>query len=597
MNISFTKIGRVLFYIFVFSLPLFYISNSFVSMEFNKTIFLLPFLSIIAIFTILGIIKEGKFKMRGGFVSFGVIAFLLMAGISTIFFSINPSNSFLGESGSANSLISYLIYGGIFFLGSILIKEKEHIKNVGLFLAASISILNLGFLGRVLIGGDINLPLSSINILALLNVVGIIALFFLFREEKNPTVKGLLSLAFFILGAGLILINFNTAWFVLAIASFLMFWTLVLMNSFKKQNLSLLLVTIISVVLFLFNPTLPFDKGEDVQALGFNESLQIAQHSTFLGGGISSFDETFLQYNPTKLQNGVYFESSTVVFTLVNDLGILGIILFFIPFGYLVIKGFKNILFTKENPYEKMNFISFFILFSLLFFYGFDLVLMSLFFLFSALVAGFSEKEVEISIKKMNSKTMVLILAILSLILMAVLVLNYFYFRNYVAENYYGQAIESHSADRGKAIEYLEESDNYIEKEKTLIGLSQLYLLKASDLYTQSRLLETKEEDRQTILEDCEEFMDLSESKAIRATEISPKDYYTWINLGNIYNNRRYLRDEPVEDKIIACYAKASELAPNNKAAYSALVEIYSELGNIEMREFYLEKIDLIEGK
>ncbi|MDD3032847.1 MAG: hypothetical protein PHF88_02675, partial [Candidatus Pacebacteria bacterium] len=315
------------------------------------------------------------------------------------------------------------------------------------------------------------------------------------------------------------------------------------------------------------------------------------------GGGISSFDETFLQYNPTKLQNGVYFESSTVAFTLINDLGILGIILFFIPFGYLVIKGFKNVLFTKENPYGKMNFISFFILFSLLFFYGFDLVLMSLFFLFSALVAGFSEKEVEISIKKMNSKTMVLILAILSLMLMAVLVLNYFYFRNYVAENYYGQAIESHSVDRGKAIEYLEESDNYVEKEKTLIGLSQLYLLKASDLYTQSRLLETKEEDRQTILEDCEEFMDLSESKAIRATEISPKDYYTWINLGNIYNNRRYLRDEPVEDKIIACYTKASELAPNNKAAYSALVEIYSELGNIEMREFYLEKIDLIEGK
>ena len=84
MNISFTKIGRFLFYIFTFLLPLFYISNSAVSIELNKTMFLLPFLSIIAIFAIIGIIKEGKFKLRNKFASFGYCFFFTI--ISTIFY-------------------------------------------------------------------------------------------------------------------------------------------------------------------------------------------------------------------------------------------------------------------------------------------------------------------------------------------------------------------------------------------------------------------------------------------------------------------------------------------------------------------------------
>lgn len=597
MSMSFTKIGRSLFYVFVFLLPLFYISNPFVSMEFNKMVFLLPFLSIITIFAILGIFKEGKLELRGGLVSLGITIFLLMAAISTIFFSINPSNSFFGESGSANSLISYLLYGGIFFTGLTLIKEKRHVQRIGLFLISSISILTLGFLGRVLIGGEINLPLTSINILALLNAVGMVMLFFLSKEEENPTIKGLLGLAFFILGAGLILINFNTAWFILAVASFLMFWVLILVNSFKKQNFILLLVTIVSVVLFFFSPNLPFDKGEDAQVLGFGESVNIAQQSTFLGSGIASFDESFLKHNPTKLQNGVYYESSSVAFTILNDFGVIGFILFFIPFGYLAIKGSKKFLLSKSDFYEKMSFVFFFTLFLLLFFYGFDLILMSLLFLSAALLVTFLEKRKEISFKNMNSNVIVLILGLLALLLMAIIVLNYFYYQDYLAESYYGKAIEIHSEDRSKGIEYLEKSNGYIEKEKTLIGLSQLYLLKASDLYTQSKLLETKEEDRTTIMEECESFMALSESKAVRATEISPSDYYTWINLGNIYNNRRYLRDEPVEEKVIDSYTKASELAPNNKAAFSALVQIYSELGNVEMREVYLEKINLIEAE
>ena len=94
MSISFIKTGRFLFYIFIFLLPFFYIPNSTVPFEANKTIFLLSSLSIIAIFGIVGLIKEGKLKLKNRFISLSILLFLLFASISTIFLSLNPLNSF-----------------------------------------------------------------------------------------------------------------------------------------------------------------------------------------------------------------------------------------------------------------------------------------------------------------------------------------------------------------------------------------------------------------------------------------------------------------------------------------------------------------------
>lgn len=595
MSISFIKTGRFLFYIFIFLLPFFYIPNSTVSFEANKTMFLLSSLSIITIFGIVGIIKEGKLKLKNRFISLSILLFLLFASVSTIFFSLNPLNSFFGEGGGSNSLISFLIYGGIFFLALILIKKKEQIKNIGISLISSISILNIGFLIRTLLGEEVNVPLSSLNVLAILSVIGLTMLIFLFKEEKNPSIRGLFGLAFFILGAGLVLINFNMAWFVLGIASFLIFWSVLLNANFKKHNFALLLITFISVLLFILNPSFSFEKKEDVQVLGFNESLEIAKNSSFLGSGIATFDENFLKYNPSKLQNTVHFESFSTIFTILNDLGILGLALFLIPFVYATIKGFRHFLLKKQSVCEKMSFVSFFTLFVLLFFYSFDIVLMSLLFLFLALFSITSQKGKSVLFKKMKPGTIFLVIGGLSLTLMSVIALNYFYILNYFSESYYNVATESHKDNRDKGIEDLEKSNSFVEKEKTLIGLSQLYLLKASDMYNESRLLETKEEDREIKKEECESFMQLSEEKAIKATKISPYDYFAWFNLGNIYNNRRYLRDEELADKVIEAYIKATELSPFTKEAYVALIQVYSELGNVEKREEFVEKIRVID--
>ena len=591
---NFNKIGRYLFYAFIFLLPLSYIPNANIPFEVNKTMFLLCFLTPIAILGLVDIIKQGKYDLRNKIILGGVSLFVIYAIISTFFLSTNITNSFFGGIDGCNSLISLLIYSGIFLITPIFIKKKEEIKNLIVAFISGIFVLNIAFLGSYFMEGNASLPLSSLNVLPLLNVLGITSIFFLFKKEENPSVRGLLGLSATIFLITNILINFNISWFLLGVIFFLIFWDKLLFKDFKKGSFALLFITVFSLSLFVFNIAFPFEKKIDDQKLSLDDSFQISKNATFFGQGIGTYNETFLKYNPSKIEGNSFSESFSVVFTILNDLGFLGLILFLLPFSIALFKGFKFFLRGKQDYLEKVVFLSLLGLVILLFFFGFDFTLMSLLFLFLALFMLFSNKE-EFVFKTKNPKMIFLNLACLSLLVLSIIVVNYFNFLNYSAEKYYGLALEAFTEDKEKGIEYLEKSNAFIEKEKTLIGLSQLYLLKASNLYTESKLLETKEEDRAEIELNCEKYMDLSEEKAIRATEINKNNYYAFNNLGLIYENRRYLRDEELSSQIIEAYDKASLLSPYTKEAYEALIQIYSELGNVEMRENYLEKIRVIE--
>lgn len=355
----------------------------------------------------------------------------------------------------------------------------------------------------------------------------------------------------------------------------------------------MLLISIISISLFHFNPSFSFEKKEPLTALGFSESLEIAKHSSFLGNGLGTFEQSFLKHNPQMVQDSTHTESFSTILNILNDLGIFGLFLFLLPFSFGIIKGFKRFLKKEQDNLEKMSFISFFILFILSFFYFLDLILMLLLFLFLGLFAGTKGKT--ILFKNLKPFHIFLIIACLSLTLMSIIVINYFNSLNYFSEAYYNLALEKYQDDEEIAIEYLNKSNAFLKKDKTQIGLSQLYLLKASELYTESRLLETKEEEREEKKQACEDFILLSEKTALSGTEINPFNYSAWANLGNIYNNRRYLRDEELEDETIDAYKKAIELAPYTKEAYIAIIQVFSELGNVEKREEFVEKIRVID--
>ncbi len=594
MSLSLNKTSRFFFYIFIFLLPFFCITNLSIPFEASKIVILLTFLGFTSILGIIGTIKEGKIEVGNKTIPLFTLLFFLFAGLSTLLFSLSKTSSFLGglrDSGTSHSLITFLLYACMFFLPLLVINKKEHIRKLGLAFAFSILTLNTMFLIETLLGVEIRILLTSLNTFAILNVLGLIALFFLFKEEKNPTIKGVLGLSFFVFGAGLVLVNLSMSWFILGIASFLLFWASLLNG---KHNFVFLLITLVSVVFFVLDPSLSFEKKTHIQSLGYSESIEIAKKPSFLGSGLGTFDKTFLKVNPTKLQT-TYSESFSSILTLLNDLGIIGLLLFLAIFILASIKGFKRFLERKQNPYERMAFISFFTLFILTFFYNFGVILYSFLFLFLALFLILSSKPILILFKDLKADQIFFKVAGLSLFAILIIVFTYSAFLNLFAEKNYEEAIKIQLEDKDKAIEYLEKSNSFITKDKTQIELSRLYLLKASDLNTESKLLETKEENREVKQEECEVYLDLAEKTALLATKTEPYNHLTWINLGEVLNSKRKLKNEELEESVIQPYLKGIILAPFLIEHYNTLSSIYGEVGDLERQLEIEEKIRIIE--
>ncbi|MFA7142257.1 MAG: hypothetical protein WC157_03065, partial [Candidatus Paceibacterota bacterium] len=65
----------------------------------------------------------------------------------------------------------------------------------------------------------------------------------------------------------------------------------------------MLLISIVSISLFHFNPSFSFEKKEPIVTLGFSESMEIAKHSSFFGNGLGTFEQSFLKYNPQMVQD------------------------------------------------------------------------------------------------------------------------------------------------------------------------------------------------------------------------------------------------------------------------------------------------------
>jgi tetratricopeptide (TPR) repeat protein len=215
-------------------------------------------------------------------------------------------------------------------------------------------------------------------------------------------------------------------------------------------------------------------------------------------------------------------------------------------------------------------------------------------FLFLGLWTARSDEFTETDIKKTANKIFISIALICILIFMFTALIFGMIF-NSLAEHYYGIAYEIGTSDKDSAIENLEKSNSFYKKGKTYVGLSQLYLFKADEYLKQSKDLETKEDDIEEDIQLAAEAIKKAEEYAIKATEINSADYSTFVNLGNVYINEKYITEIDLTSEAIEAYEKAIVLAPQNIDAYEGLIEIYEEQENKEEMLKYLDivvKID-----
>ncbi|MDD5568897.1 MAG: tetratricopeptide repeat protein, partial [Candidatus Pacebacteria bacterium] len=115
------------------------------------------------------------------------------------------------------------------------------------------------------------------------------------------------------------------------------------------------------------------------------------------------------------------------------------------------------------------------------------------------------------------------------------------------------------------------------------IGLSQLYVVKASRLFDESLLInsDVPEETQIEKQKQAKNFASQAESLAVIATQRDPQNFQSWSNLGLIFENTNFLVTNKTQAAIDA-YEKAKKLAPNNFEIYFSEGALYEKIGDTE---------------
>jgi len=388
----FQKILRFVIFAVVFLMPLFWLPFSLEAYDINKA-YLLTFLTGIGILAWIGkmIFHNKKIIFKRTALDFFVLGYLAILILSAIF-AKDKTSVFLGFYGRFwPSILTSVSLVGFYFLitnnvsndndeqkDSISLKKILSVFFASCFVvvaAVYFSLLNVwAFLAKIL-----NFKLPAVMTSRFFNTVGSLqglAIFLAFvlavllsylafsAKEKNKISQVVwYVLSFAILGL-LAVINFQQAWFCLALALaiflVLAFWK----RMFKEdvQKLSLPILFLLFAVVFLFpNPLTTFLSQNGLIAslpkeaiLSQQTSYQIAirglSENPVLGSGIGGFSYSFAKFKPANFLNSQFWQvrfdraGNNVSEMLATNgvLGILGfIVLFFMFFlvSYLHIKA------------------------------------------------------------------------------------------------------------------------------------------------------------------------------------------------------------------------------------------------------------------
>ena len=577
MKFDFTKIARRLLYLFVFLYPLFYIPKMDFFMLENKLLVLGGFSFFIFLFYVLGVIQKGKIRVSEKLISGSVFIFyfiLLLSCLTTGTFGYN-----LGLSDSFFAFIFYLV---LFISGRCLMGKQNDYKNIIFSFIAGVSVSSILFL--------FNLPGSFISvenpdILAIFCSLCIVSWMYFMGDMKRGGVSVVAIVAILIYLATMLVINSEIAWFALIIGSFIMFWKF--WNS-KKKNILPFVVAIIAVIFFFGNFNFSFQKNYEVSGISIADSYFVFDfgNNTFadslFGYGAGSFDQNYLMHNSSPGQ--MHNQAGSAFLQIFSDFGILGgLALIFVFFAFLAF-GIKKFFQDKEENYETLFFASSLTLFLILFFYPINCSLMIFLFLFMGIFSSMTKSEI-VEFKRLSSGEIALIIGFLCISLFFLISVFYGFLQTYISGYNYVLGTQAYNAgEEDEAIANFEKSNNA----KANISVSQIYLIKASEAYDKIFLIETEEDEKQEYLDSAKSLAQSAEEKALSAIEKEPLNYYSFLNLGDIYWNMGDLfSDDDLKMKASDNYEKALLMAPNENGIYERLIDVYSYMGDAERADYY----------
>ena len=579
------KIIKILLYLVVFLLPIFFLPLTIFPVAWNKQILLAIICFLVSILWLVKIIKTGKINWVWNKVGLAVLVLLIVLGISTIF-STARAQSFWGTSAEPDTFLNFILYGLTFFLFANLISENQRsnqreisvLKVIKLFLLSS-GILALLFLLQEVFklvlpwdfakGGGFN-PIGSVQALAVFFGAAFVILITLISADREKILGMIIGLLLFV---DILLINFWPVWLGIAFAMIIILWVKLKSLGRKKEvglRDYLLPLVVFAIALILIFIKIPFSNILDLPSeisLTHKASFDIGKKTLeegfknlVIGSGPTTFSYDYRLHrlpniNLTDFWYLGFEQGTSVLITLLTTSGILGILAALFLIGVFIYEIFKNsksvnVIYCIGGAYFLILWI----------FYSINFTLMFAGFLMLGLWMASLDKKKEISLVAPPQKAFFSMLG--AIVLVVVLVFGFYvYAQKYSAALAFSRGVNLMNAEEldsngvitniGKAINFDKINDKYLRE------LSQVILFRINEVLSSQELSrEQRGEELQNNLFNIQAIV----QKAIQA---NPKNSLNWLQAGQIYESIISLKEGSGESAILA-YRKAIELDPLN---------------------------------
>jgi tetratricopeptide (TPR) repeat protein/O-antigen ligase len=372
----FEKVSLYLFLATLFLAPLAFLPS--MPLDVVKTVVVSVGLLAAIIFCAIGMVKTRSLNIPKGAMakaSFAVIISLIIS----VFASTQPLKSFFGqgfEIGTASFLI--LLFVAAFYVAKMAEKNKERVFNIYAAIFASFIILALFHIMRI-IGGEGFMTFGFLNSLAttlvgkwydfgiFAGLIGVLSLLGLKFLSPGRGMKILLVILLIVSGLFLFVVNFNLAWWAIALTTLALgvyeyssrpAQGTGLKKIFSRISILTLIVLVVSVSLAWKGKTIASPTAESLK-LNYGELIlpwqmtvditaDTVKESPLFGAGPNRFGVEFLKYkpfqaiNPTAYWTAEFTNGFGTIPSFVATQGLLGLItwlIFFIVFIRLGIRA------------------------------------------------------------------------------------------------------------------------------------------------------------------------------------------------------------------------------------------------------------------
>lgn len=598
--VNLDKISKYIFCVFVFLLPFFFVQQMDIPQVLNEKALLFVFAFVLLSIKLLDIFISKKVILRDSPIQ-RLMLFLSLSFLISFIFSKNIFLSFWGKPIQSDSFIVFLACLIVFYCASWL-KRRDVLKVLEFFVTGS-AILSILYLVQRFTG----IKFSLFDNISASAVVISIALTFLisfvfnnlnyFRRGSGyswakVSSMGVFFILFFI---SLFLIGFKLSWFFVAIGTFFIFWRSLMESGFKfKRKKAIFSLSLLFVFLSLFflnnqwksdyvEPRLSYDSSWSIAEKSLGENFK----SFLIGSGPSTYQYQFALYKDKAINlvdtSLVFNEGAVPLLTFLVTIGVAGTTFFLLLLVFFYFQGFKYFLdFKREKKDTTVNIrdILFPVVFSLsliMFFYKIDIL--SIFLLFFSFGLWDGQQKDEEKVFQISNWSENVARIIFSSVFIFLLIIIFYFLNYYRAEFFYQKSVKNFKTNGAiiESIGNMERAAKLWSSSDYQIGLSQLYLLKASDDFGQRWTTEQKKKEQKEAVKDS---ASKAEIVAKLACEKDKNNFQSWQNLGLVYENTNYWVEDRTEEALSA-YIKAEKLAPQNYDIHVATGRLLEKQGKV----------------